>query len=296
MFLLPAFPFKDQNPFRSDLPPYAPDLGEIATLIHLHCMAMAVNQVFRHDVVWLIVSDGSAYEDIFRVPSGSAHQYLSALRDWRSRLNLTGSIHFIDLEDLVVRHDAALAITPGSTFSNVRREIAGILRSAVDNAEASESSIAVKINELARGMLWNRGWKEAEQRCGLDALWDIHCMSCDLERIAPEFHGVAQELWSESVETAIRYAAFNLASQRTRLLSRFMPSAIRATSHVKPGQVGIPRQLGVAPWNGLAIYDRSHTGTVSVHSVPVVRCPTVRMFVSSCIAARAGSDLQLVKP
>lgn len=273
LFLLPAFPFKDQNPFRSDLPASVPDFGEIAMLIHLHCIAMAINQVFRHDVVWLIVSDGSVYEEMFNAPRGSAYQYLSALRDWRSRLNLGGSIHFIDLQDLVTRHDAAFATNPDRSFSKVNREIAAILRSVASEPGVSSSTINTNINELAGGMLWNRNWSKAAQRYGLDILWQVHSASCDTKLLAPEFHKAAHELWSESIDTAIHYAAFNLASRHTRLLSRFLPSAIRATSHVKPGQVGIPRETGVAPWNGLAVYERHSTTNVRVHSVPLCQIP-----------------------
>jgi hypothetical protein len=273
VFLLPAFPFKDQNPFRSDLPPSVPDFGEIAMLIHLHCLAMAINQVSRHDVLWVIVSDGRAYEDMFGVPRGSAYQYLSALRDWRSRLNLGASIHFIDLQDVVERHDAAMASASTKTFSDVNREIASTLRSAATQSDASQSSIGSKLNELARGMLWNRSWSQAAERYGLDGLWRVHCASCDTTLLPPELHEAAHDLWSVSLETAIRYAAFNLASGYTRLLSRFLPSAIRATSHAKPGQVAIPRATGVAPWNGLAVYERRGAGNVRVHSTPLCQVP-----------------------
>ncbi|MHB8974208.1 MAG: L-tyrosine/L-tryptophan isonitrile synthase family protein [Pirellulaceae bacterium] len=268
MFLLPAFPFKDQNPFRSDLPASAPDFGEIAMLIHLHCLAMAINQVFRHDVAWVVVSDGSVYEEMFEAPRGSAYQYLSALRDWRSRLNLCGSIHFIDLQELVGRYDTAFGTNSDRSFSQVNRQIAAVLRSAASEPGAPQSRITTSLTELARGMLWNRGWSQAAQRYGLDTLWHVHCAACDTGLLARQFHQAAHDLWSESLDTAIRYAAFNLASRHTRLLSRFLPSAIRATSHVKPGQVGIPREGGVAPWNGLAVYERNST-SVRVRSVPL---------------------------
>ncbi|MBW2561758.1 MAG: L-tyrosine/L-tryptophan isonitrile synthase family protein [Deltaproteobacteria bacterium] len=273
VFLLPAFPFKDQNPFRSDLPASSPDFGEIAMLIHLHCLAMAINQVFRHDVVWVIVSDGSVYEEMFDVPRGSAYQYLSALRDWRSRLNLGASIHFIDLQDLVARHDAAFATNPRRSFSKVNQEIAAILRSVARKRDVSQSTIMTNLNELAQGMLWNRGWSQAAQQYGLDTLWQVHCASCDTKLLASKFHRAAHDLWSQSLETAIQYAAFNLASKNTRLLSRFLPSAIRSTSHVKPGQVGIPRETGVAPWNGLAVYERRSATSVRVRSVPLCQVP-----------------------
>lgn len=275
VFVLPAFPFKDQNPFRSDLPASVPDFGEIAMLIHLHCLATAINQVIRNDVIWLIVSDGSVYEGMFDAPHGSASQYLSALRDWRLRLNLGSSIYFIDLQDLVTRHDTALAANPARRFSRAKQEITAILRSAVSEPSESSATINTYLTELARGMLWNRGWSKAAQQYGLEALWSVHCASCNTECLAPRLHQAAHELWSESLETAIQYAAFNLASRHTGLLSRFLPSAIRATSHVKPGQVGIPREEGVAPWNGLAVYKYDSKSDARVYSVPLCKVPEI---------------------
>lgn len=274
VFLLPAFPFKDQNPFRSDLPPDVPDFGEIATLIHLHCLALAINQVFRHDVMWLVVSDGTVYEDIFGIEHGSASRYVSALRDWRSRLNIGGSIHFIDLQELVNRHDEESRSTPQCSFSILNQRMTEILRSELTSDDlALPSSIRSNLYELARGMLWNRGWVDAVRQYGLDALWEVHLVSCDKERLDPKLHPVAIDLWSLAVETAIRYAAFNLTSRYTRLLQHFMPSAIRATSHVKPGQVGIPRETGVAPWNGVAVFEGESNAFCRVRSSPLCLIP-----------------------
>jgi len=269
VFILPAFPFKDQNLFRSDLPSSAPDFGEIAMLIHLHCLAMAVNQVFRHDVMWLIISDGTVYEDIFGAEPGSAKRYISALRDWRSRLNIDGSIHFIDLDDLVKRHNEENHAKPEQCFTTVIQKIAEIFHSACKQGDLSFDTIRMNLAKLARGMLWNQNWKNEVQRYGLDTIWQVHLASCEKEKIDSEYHMASDELWEKAMQTAIRYAAFNLASRHTQLLSRFMPYAIRATSHVKPGQIGMPREIGVAPWNGLAVYERHSNTCVRVRSLPL---------------------------
>jgi len=280
VFLLPAFPFKDQNPFRSDLPPWQPDFGEVAALIHLHCLALAINQVFRHDVIWLIVSDGTVYEDVFGVDRGASAKYVSALRDWRYRLNIQGSIHFIDLADVVRRHDVLMRSTQRLTFTDARRSITEIIRS--DPGATGALELQASVGELALGMLWNRGWSHLIPTYGRDVLWQIHSGPCEREhrhspscakaRLPPEYLLVADEMWRTATDTAIEYAAFNLASRWTRLLPRFMPAAIRATSHAKAGQVAIPHDTGVAPWNGLAVYER-RGGTVRVYSQALCQIP-----------------------
>jgi Pyoverdine/dityrosine biosynthesis protein len=270
VFVLPAFPFKDQNLFRTDIPATVPDMGEVTMLIHLHCLALAINQLSRHDVLWLVVSDGTVYEDMFGVERGSASQYVSALRDWRTRLNIGGSIHFIDQHELIERHEATFAGTPEMSFRNTEQRILDIIRNAVKAGDdPSEEPIIRAITELAAGMLWNRSWKAAAEKYDRRTLWDVHVASCCKDHLPVEHHEAAGHLWDLAIETASRYAAFNLAARCTGLISNLLPNAIRATSHAKSGQVGIPHDIGVAPWNGLGICSRETNGLFRVKSMPL---------------------------
>lgn len=276
VFLLPAFPFKDQNPFRSDLPATIPDLGEIALLIHLHCLAMAMNQVFRHDVLWLIVSDGTVYEEIFGVELGSGRNYVATLADWRTRLNLSSSIHFIDLQDVVSRYDHKFRNQPDRMFSTIENRIRNFFYASTTGAQKEGSAVANNLAELARGMLWNRNSSNNEYE--EQELWDVHVKACNKEQLPQPLHALADHLWGEAMETAIQYASFNLASKYTNLLSGFMPYAIRATSHPKPGQVAIPRDTGVSPWNGLALYERRASSAARVRSFPLCQLGTTELM------------------
>lgn len=295
VFLLPGFPFKEQNPFRSDLPSSVPDLADIGMLIHLHSLALAMNQAFRHDVTWLIVSDGTVYEEMFGAPVGSGRAYLAALRDWRSRLNLAGSLHFIDLQEIVARYENECPTTGCPSFETTRRAIETVLRNSLERDESPHADrISKNLSELARGMLWNSGWPAQISRYGLETLWRVHVAACDPQKLSADCHPAAQELWPKAIDTAVKYAAFNLASRSVQLLQQFMPSAVRATSHPKAGQVAIPRDGGVAPWNGLGVYElRANVATV--RSIPLCQIPAhidcrFRLSTGSALFGFADQD------
>ncbi|MCI0558564.1 MAG: isocyanide synthase family protein [Nitrososphaera sp.] len=253
-FVLPAFPFKDQNQFRTDLPPYVPDLAEVALMLHLHCIALAINQVYRRDVQWIIVSDGTVYEDIFGVTRGASARYIAALRDWRRKLNLGNSLHIIDMNTLIARHDATEI--QGRGFRDCEREIREIIRAGCDGPEPlGNTSVRAAIQDLATGLLWNRGWMAHEEKVGRDVIWKLLQCSCSRDQVGTELATIAGEMWHVALETAVAYAAFNLSMRRTNLLKAFFPDAIRATSHAKDGQVAIPREFGVSAWNGVGVLD-----------------------------------------
>ena len=74
-FVLPSFPFKDQNPFRAAAKASHVDLGEIGLLIRLHTLALALDQVYPFGVEWIIVCDGHVYAPIFGIPPDAITAY-----------------------------------------------------------------------------------------------------------------------------------------------------------------------------------------------------------------------------
>ena len=111
-FVMPAFPFKDQNPFRTAALAYQPDLGDIALIIRLHCLALALWHVHSDGADWILLSDGVLYSSIFGVDADAAREYVNRLRAWRDELNMQRTVAIVDLADLVQRADIA---TDGSS-------------------------------------------------------------------------------------------------------------------------------------------------------------------------------------
>ncbi len=239
-FILPAFPFKEQNEFRSSLPANTPDFGEIGLLCRMHALAMAVNQIYHNDVRWLIVTDGTAYEKIFRAPEGCAREYIGHLRAIRNRLNLQSTIHFVDLMDLVAKYESLAARQGLPSFRDVVGHITRVLK------ENRDAEIDRDLHELAEGMKWNTCWTHISAE--KEVLWKV--LRAPLRKGTET--AVEQAAYESALETAINYSSFNLAMRWTNLIRQFFPWGLRATSHPKRGQVAIPRIGSVSPWNGVS--------------------------------------------
>lgn len=67
LFILPGFPFKDQNRFRVPYDASCVDFSEISFLIRLHNLIQALYQVHPFGAEALVLSDGRLYQDWFYV-------------------------------------------------------------------------------------------------------------------------------------------------------------------------------------------------------------------------------------
>jgi len=239
-FVVPAFPFKDQNPFRTgrNTPASHVDFGELALVARLHALALAISQVHPYGAEWIIVSDGVTYAPIFAVPEEEARRYRLSLQDFRNRLNLQNTLHFLDLSDMASRLP---------NFSALVEDIEGKLRKLTATGDDAE-----RLEVLARGISWNLSTREYLDEYEPAELWSV--LTSSQPSAMPH---VSERLRTEIVErsrnAAIRYAAFNMAFSHVQLLERFLPGAIRATVHPKPGQVALPRLGDVYPWNGVGV-------------------------------------------
>ena len=89
-FIVPSFPFKDQNPLRAELSPNNVDLGEIALLIRLYTLSIAIFQVHPFGADWIIVSDGLLYAPTLYVDEDKAASYMLRLIEYRNFLIFKG--------------------------------------------------------------------------------------------------------------------------------------------------------------------------------------------------------------
>lgn len=269
VFVLPAFPFKDQNLFRTEAEAFAPDMAEIALLVKLHCLALAIYQFHSYGADWVLLCDGTAYANIFGVPKEHALRYHQILLEWRNKLNLSGTVSLVNLSDLIDRIDQ-IPNQDGlqsKIFSCTKASIASqILNIIKDDACPPEFSEAFRV--LVRGMRWNLSTKEYKNRIDRRLLWEFvkaGAPSSDLSMIGKS---ILDEINDRAEVAAIEYSSFNLALRYLDGISMFMPGTIRATIHPKKGQLAVPNLGPVFPWNGVGLLS-SISGPDSVSVAPL---------------------------
>lgn len=248
-FVLPAFPFKDQNPFRTQAPASCIDMGEIGLIVRMHVLALAFYQVHAHGADFLLISDGRTYAPTFGVSVEESEAYLEGLIHWRSELNLDATIHIVDLADLVDRCNGTTCALGADPFTDVQRRIRGVL----DSNQTDTEFVGV-LAVLRRGMRWNLDMRRYLKSIDAAQLWAV-ARGSGGENVSRAASLVAEELDVRAAQAALEYASFNLTMKYLSLLSAFLPRTVRATIHPKPGQVAVPSMGSVFPWNGIAMFD-----------------------------------------
>ena len=265
--VLPAFPFKDQNPFRTSSGPSHWDIGEAALLIRLHCIALGLNQLHPYDGECLILSDGIAYASIFGVRVAGAAEYLRGLRELRNTLNLQRTVHLIDLRFVMDKLDKSftLDMTTGK-ISGLRR----IIQYFEDQLEAlgrSNDQVAGQLSTLGQSMVWNLDTRDYIVRSGARELWRAMNPKCGrLDQASMELR---RELSNRGWRAGLRYSAFSIALAATKFWPRVFPNSIRATVHGKPSQALIPKLGRGDPWNAVGVIEHSELGPASIRTLPL---------------------------
>lgn len=247
LFILPGFPFKDQNRFRVPYNANTVDLGEISLMLGLHNLTQAIYQVHPYGADILVLCDGQIYADIFGVSKIDVRDYFGQLVRHRNFLNIQGTVSFIDMHDLFER-------TPGGQEGRpiafeLCDYIEGRLRELVHLGELStEHSV------LVRGMKWNMN-----TRTMFVELDDHDCLQIvDLPRAdcSPQVFTAWDNMNERAVSAAFRYAATNLTMRYLNLIDVVFPRCIRGTVHAKQGQFALAASQGLYPWNGIPVVDR----------------------------------------
>ena len=245
LFLLPSFPFKDQNYFRvGSAKAYQFDLGEIALLIRLHALSIAFYQVHPFGADWLITADGVFYADFFGVSSADAKKYFQTLKQTRNRLNLSGTVSIIDLKEII---DHFAENTEGQY-----EEDRSVIRATIGSfCRSSERNVRRAFEVLKRGMCQNLANRHLVDEVPEDQLWDL-CMN--INSVTPGIidKGLIENQSHLASEAAISYATENMLIKRYNVMSKMFPSALRATVHPKKGQIAVPTLGSCFPWNGVS--------------------------------------------
>jgi pyoverdine/dityrosine biosynthesis protein Dit1 len=246
-FVMPSFPFKDQCLFRVNAPPSHVDIGEVALLIRLHTLVLALYQVHPFGADWIVASDGRAYADILRAPMQEVEEYFRNLLVYRNLLNLQGTVSIVDLRDMTRRLVSRKA--GENVFEYTVEEIKRVLRSKVTQEGSQENQI---FRVLVRGMKKNTNLKDILNGLPWNDQWFVLC--ADSKGAIPQF---LKEIWQTVddivVESALNYAAFNIAIRYHEVYQKVLPTSIRASIHAKPNQIAAPELGDVYPWNGVGV-------------------------------------------
>jgi len=265
--VLPAFPFKDQNPFRNPSSPSHWDIGEASLLIRLHCIALGLNQLHPFDGEWVVVSDGRSYAPIFGIRDSEAVEYLAGVRELRNSLNLQNTVHFLDLRSIMEKVDRCFnAKVGGATISGLRA-IISLVEDRLEAISRSNNDVATALNALAMSMVWNLNTRDYLNRRGHRELW--RAMNSKCRRLEPTAADLRRELLAAGWRAGLRYASLTLTLATAQFWSVTFPHSLRATVHAKEGQAVIPKLGRGDPWNAVGVFEDARLGPDSIRTLPL---------------------------
>jgi len=249
LFILPGFPFKDQNKFRVPYDASCVDFSEISFLLRLHSLIQALYQVHPFGADALVLSDGRLYQDIFCVDSQEVEMYQWRLHDFRNKLNIQGDVSIIDLKDLIERADE------NGEISKIIEHIETVICNAFKKEDFFQT--------LVQGMKWNMNSRKLLKEFNNIDAWEIikgnrNDIKKDLLETWDWYHDVAEA-------AAVKYASTNLMLRWTDLLCKFFPESIRCTVHPKKNQFALAMNYA---WNGVAWSEKWPISLRDISTVP----------------------------
>lgn len=245
LFVLPGFPFKDQNRFRVPFDGNIPDMSEISFMIRLYNLTQTMYQVHPYGVDVVILSDGELFYDIFGVPLEIVRSYMKRLIMYRNKLNLQGTISFISLKELIDRSSI-----DSKTWDIVRH----ISECIIKLVESGTTELMSTFNILVSGIKWNLDSRNSLKNISDDLCWKL--LKGNKNDVEQQYKKQWQEIHDRAIRAALEYSSINLMLRWTNLISVFFPDAIRATIHPKPEQFALSGTHGSYAWNGVA-YSKS---------------------------------------
>lgn len=227
-------------------------------MVRLHAMSLAIYQSYQLSSDWIILTDGTAFSSALRVPEGETRRYHENLLHLRNKLDIGRAVNFVNFVDL-----ARLLGTSSDSWTECLTHIEARLSVLGD-----ELAVAPLLSNLRRGMKRNVNLRDLRDDLTWEAWWEILHQPTE-EGVAQSLRGKWQEVDEVCRLSALRYAAFNLASKWFLLDSALFPNAIRATIHPKRGQLAVPRIGSEFPWNGTAFVGGAKVNVASVGCRPI---------------------------
>jgi pyoverdine/dityrosine biosynthesis protein Dit1 len=260
LFVIPACPFKDQNPLRTLSGPAHPDAGEVAFLVNQHILSLALYQVHPFGADWVILADGVLYAEVFGVPTEEAARYREILRHLRTALNLQGTVSIIDLSELI----AHFAVAAGEDrIEGVKQRVRALVRSP-----GQDPTVVETVRVLRRGMRKNLATRSLLERFDLSDVWTLLNVG-DRESVPETLHEDWDTLEARAGRAAEEYAAVNLMLRWFDIVARCFPDSLRATVHPKPGQLAVRSNGSAYPWNATAVRTEARTPAELIRSEPL---------------------------
>ena len=177
LFVLPSFPFKDQNYTRAyRAKPSEFGFGEVALMIRLHVLSLAFYQVHPWGTDWLLAADGVFYAKMFDVDPREAERYFNRLRRIRNRLNLQGAVSMIDLAEIVDHYAAGCRTRYAEDRATITKHLNEI-------AASDQPDLANAFAVLKRGMRQGQSTRAFEPELTLPELW----AACMWEKLPDTF-------------------------------------------------------------------------------------------------------------
>lgn len=286
LFVLPSFPFKDQNYIRVyQVTPSEVGFGDVALMIRLHTLSLAFYQVHPWGTDWLLAADGVFYAEMFDIDPAEARRYFDRLRRIRNGLNLQGTVSMIDLAEIVEHYAAGCS----TRFTEDRAIITRFLNHI---AESNDKSLRDAFAVLKRGMRQNQSTRRFESKLSMNELWAA-CMWENLpDAYSLEAKRAHLDLDLKAREIAVQYACENLLLRHHRVLDKVFPGNVRTTVHPKPGQIAVPQIGNCFPWNGVALLPDPQVA--DVHSLEVKRFCDLGHHYPRLVAYRDGESRSLL--
>jgi hypothetical protein len=252
LFVVPACPFKDQNPLRTLSGAAFPDMGDVAFLVTLHTLALALYQVHPFGADWLIVADGELYAGLFGVAVADAIAYRERLRRFRNRLNMQGTVHILDLAAVI---ESCRKAERGEIVDELLEHFRVELRRCVDLDSELGEAFAI----LTHGMRRNLATRHLAKDHAPSTIWEV--LNADsANQVDAALRATWEELQERAVTAGVEYGAVNLMLRRLDLVNNVFPGSFRGTVHPKGGQVAVRSHGSGYPWNAVA-FRRSETIT-----------------------------------
>jgi pyoverdine/dityrosine biosynthesis protein Dit1/GNAT superfamily N-acetyltransferase len=244
LFVLPGFPFKDQNRFRVPFDGNIPDFGEISFMIRLYNITQTIYQVHPYGADVVVLTDGDLYKNIFGISENTIAEYSNRLVEYRNTLNIQGAISFISLKEMIDR----------SSNDGVAWRIKDQIKTQLQNLiNDKNQDVFESFKALVSGMKWNLETRNSISDCSDEICWKI--LKFEKHEIEVNYQDKWQQVHNRATNAAFEYAAVNLMLRWTNLISLFFPDAIRGTIHPKPNQFALSSG-GTYAWNGVAFSKR----------------------------------------
>lgn len=248
-FVLPGFPFKDQNRFRVPYEASTVDFSDISFLIRLHNLIQALYQVHPYGGQAIVLSDGRLYHEIFHVPLEEVEKYQDRLRYYRNKLNIQGDVSIIDLKEMIER-------------ANENKEIDRIV-DCISGEIRKNHMKQPYFETLIQGMKWNMNSKMLLKDFSDADAWTI--LKCKRSQVRKGLRDTWDWYNHLAEESAVKYASINLMLKWTDLIKKFFPESIRCTVHPKRNQFALTMNYA---WNGVAWSEKWPVSLKNISTVP----------------------------